>query len=294
MPAKVIYQESSKPQVTVVIPSLDGSRDGNVDKLINELKNQTFKSIEIILSINESPNGHARNVGIEKASSSSQYFCFFDDDVSLGSHNIISNFINGLSDNSIGMVGASQIPPYNSNLLEKWIAYDLNKAKFPMQKSVVDTEMATHAGLGITRELWDALEGEDDNLVTGTDTDLRQRIRDAGYRVVVVPNTLVYHPMPSNLPMIFKSAIRNGAYQVFYMQKHGFQSGFLKPFSKINNSFDLIFKILTEIIIFLPHIFYVNRKSVSAFGFRPINAIYRFLMVCSYAKQCLRENISNS
>lgn len=294
MPAKVIYQESIKPQVTVVIPSLDGSRGGNVDQLINQLKSQTFKSIEIILSINESPNGHARNVGIEKASISSQYFCFFDDDVSLDSNYVISNFLSGLEDSSIGMVGASQMPPSHSNLFEKWIAYDLNKAKFPVQKSVVDTEMATHAGLGIKRELWDKLEGEDDNLVSGTDTDLRQRIRDAGYRVVVVPNTLVYHPMPSNLPMILKSAIRNGKYQVFYMQKHGFQSGFLKPFSKINNSFDFLLKISTEMIIFLPHVFCVNRKSASAFGFRPVNAIYRLLMVYSYAKQCLRENSSKS
>jgi len=292
MPSKVIYQESIKPHVSVVIPSLDGSRGGNVDQLINQLKNQTFKSIEIILSINESPNGHARNVGIEKASISSQYFCFFDDDVSLDSNDVILNFLSGLEDSSIGMVGASQMPPEHSNLFEKWIGYDLNKSKFPVQKFVVDTEMATHCGLGIKRELWEELEGEDDNLVTGTDTDLRQRIRDAGYRVVVVPNTLVYHPTTANLPMIFKSAIRHGKYQVFYRQKHGFQSGYLKPFSKITNILDFLLKIITETIIFFPHIFYVNRKP--AFGFRPVNAIYRLLMVYSYARQCLSENSSKS
>jgi len=292
MPAKVIYQESIKPHVSVVIPSLDGSRGGNVDQLISQLKNQTFKSIEIILSINESPNGHARNVGIEKASISSQYFCFFDDDVSLDSDDVISNFLSGLEDSSIGMVGASQIPPKHSNLFEKWIGYDLNKAKFPVQKFVVDTEMATHCGLGIKRELWDRLEGEDDDLVTGTDTDLRQRIRDAGYRVVVVPDTLVYHPLPSNLSTIINSATHHGKYQVFYRKKHGFQSGFLKPFSRINNFFDFLLKIITEMIIFFPHVFFVNRKSSSAIGFRPVNAIYRFLMVYSYAKQCLRENSS--
>ena len=109
-----------------------------------------------------------------------------------------------------------------------------------------------------------------------------------------MPNTLVYHPMPSNLTMIFKSAIRNGKYQVFYMQKHEFQSGLLKPFSKINNFLDFFLKIITEIIIFFPHVFYVNRKSASAFGFRPVNAIYRLLMVYSFAKQSLSENSSNS
>lgn len=290
MPAKLIYKGAIEPQVTVVIPSLDGSRNGNVGRLIDQLKSQKFKSIEIILSINESPNGHARNVGIEKASACSKYFCFFDDDVVLDSDYIIDNFLSGLDDSSIGLVGASQMPPADSTIFQRWVGYDLNKAKFPRQISPVDTEMATHCGIAIKRELWETLDGEDDNLVTGTDTDLRQRIRDAGYRVVVVPDTLVYHPLPSNLNIILKSAVRNGKYQVFYRYKHGFQSGFLAPFSKINNRNDFILKILTEFFIFFPHIFWVNRTSVNSFGFRPLNAAYRFLMVYSYAQQCLREN----
>ena len=64
MPAKLVFSRSDTPQVSIVIPSLDGVRGGNVDRLVGQLKEQTFDSIEIILSIGESPNGHARNVGV--------------------------------------------------------------------------------------------------------------------------------------------------------------------------------------------------------------------------------------
>ena len=33
-----------EPEVSVIIPSLDGNRAGNVSKLIDSLKNQSFKN----------------------------------------------------------------------------------------------------------------------------------------------------------------------------------------------------------------------------------------------------------
>ena len=52
MPAYKVFSHDDKPKVSVIIPSLDGFRDGNVEKLISDIKSQSFKSVEIILSVN--------------------------------------------------------------------------------------------------------------------------------------------------------------------------------------------------------------------------------------------------
>ena len=203
MPARKIFTFNDHPMVSIIIPSLDGNRCGNVEKLVKQIKKQTVKNIEIILSINEKPNGHARNIGVLAASKNSKYLCFFDDDVELGTDYIIKNFIDGLEIEKVGLVGASQLPPSDSSLFQRWIAYDLDKASSSIKKEIVDSEMVTHAGLACKTVLWRAFDGEDSNLITGTDTDLRERMRNNGYRVILVPNTFVFHPLPKRLFAIF-------------------------------------------------------------------------------------------
>ena len=290
MPAKKIFSVES-PKVSIIIPSLDGNRDGNVEKLIGQIKNQSFKSIEIILSINEKPNGHARNIGSELISEDSQVVCFFDDDVNLGSNKIIEYFLKVLEIKEIGLVGASQIPPKESSLFQKWISYDLNKASIGIKNKITDSEMVTHAGLACRVKVWKEMNGEDSNLLTGTDTDLRHRLREKGYRVVLVPNTFVYHPLPHNIMMIFRNAKFHGVYQYDYRKKHGFQKNFYSPFIKIKNNKILILVILRELLIFFPHIF-ISKRSFFI-GFRPINAIFRFIMVFNYAVTCQEKLNSN-
>jgi hypothetical protein len=280
MPANLILSFTPTPEMTIVIPSLDGSRNGNLEKLIYDLKKQTFKSIEIIVSTRESPNGRARNIGTALANPSAKYFAFFDDDVRLGHTRILANFVSSLQNKQIGLVGASQLPPENSTLLQKWIGYDVSKAKYPIQKMLTDTEMATHAGMACRKAVWSEMGGESDTLITGTDTDLRDRLRKSKYRVVVAPNTWVFHPLPNSVMHVIKSAIYNGIHQVDYRKIHEYQHGILKPFKEITTSFQVVIAIMREFIFFLPHIFVANR--VPMIGFRPLNAIYRLLMVISY------------
>ena len=289
MPSKKIFQFEKTPQVSIIIPSLDGNRDGNVAKLINDIKNQSFKSVEIIISINEKPNGRARNVGFEKVCESSEYLIFFDDDVTLGNNLIIENFIKVLKNKKIGLVGASQLPPKNSSLKQLWIGYDLKRAKFKIVKKITETDMVTHAGMACRREIWETFDGESNSLVTGTDTDLRERISNKGYKNVVSPNTFVYHPLPKNFSDVFKTAIFHGKYQYSYRKERGYQDSFTKPFKKINTLTKFIFFLFIEILIFFPHIFLTKRKI--PFGFRPINALFRLLMVTSYLKETyIHEN----
>ena len=292
MPPKLLYASGSAPEMTIVIPSLDGSRGGNLDRLVADLCSQSYQSFEIVLSIGEKPNGHARNVGIKAACSSSSYFAFFDDDVRLGSTDVLMNLFMVLQDPVIGLVGVSQLPPEDSSWKQKWIGYDLAKAKFPIQDFIVDTEMATHAGIACRRNVWEQIGGESDHLITGTDTDLRERMRASGYRVVVAPRTLVFHPLPSSFLFVLRSAIHNGRHQLGYRKVHGFQKGFLKPFKNVSNGMGFVIAIVRETLIFIPHIFVANRKPM--IGFRPLNALSRFLMVITYSVITFKDKSGNS
>jgi GT2 family glycosyltransferase len=287
MPARTVFRSIKNPELSVVIPSYDGDRGGNLSKLVDDLKAQTYKSLEIIVSAGEFPNGHARNVGVALASSSSKYYAFFDDDVRLGHEDVLKNFIVALSDPRIGLVGASQLPPIGSSWKQIWLGYDLAKAKFKIQKETVDTEMATHAGMACRRLVWEEMGGESDTLITGTDTDLRDRLRMSDYRVVVIHKTWVYHPLPNSFRKVLISAARNGKHQVAYRRKHGFQDGVLKPFKDIKSSSDFFLAVFREVMLFLPHIFISN--SAPKIGFRPINALFRLVMVISYSHRLLKD-----
>jgi glycosyltransferase involved in cell wall biosynthesis len=287
MPAEIAYRHSDAPEVSIVIPSLDGTRGGNVKTLIDSLKAQTVKNIEIIISKNERPNGHARNVGIAPASPSSRWYAFFDDDVRLGDDKVLENLRKAVEDPGIGLAGVSQLPPPESSWKQKWIGYDLGKAKFPVQETMVDTEMATHAGMACRREVWEQMGGETETLVTGTDTDLRDRLRKAGYRVVVVPRTWVFHPLPDRFSKVLQGARFHGRYQLDYRKVHGFQRGFLKPFRRIGSGADLALSLAREALLFLPHVFVANRRPMV--GFRPLNALFRLFMVWSYSLRAYRE-----
>lgn len=285
MPAYVLYSYSETPELSVIIPSLDGYRDGNVDLLLSSLKNQSFENIEIIISIGETPNGHARNVGFKACNGSSKFLAFFDDDILIRDEHLLSKFVEALQVDEHGLVGAAQKPPPGSSWKQYWIAYDLTKTTSRVQTKYEDSEMVTHAGMACRVAVWKAHDGEDSNLVTGTDTDLRQRLRDNGFKVVLVPQTLVLHPLPRTFMSILKSGVKHGWYQLDYRRKHGFQKRIWSLFPKVDGWFIGCLVIIREFLFFIPHIFYTNRSP--ALGFRPINALFRFCMALGYVSRSI-------
>ena len=196
---------NKSPKVSVIIPSLDGYRNGNVSRLINDISKQTFKDIEVILVKGVKPNGHARNVGAEKAKG--DLFLFIDDDAILGDNRVIENLIEAFSvEDRIGMAGASTLVPEDSNWFQRWLAREEPRAIYPIVDRVTETkEGATHLCCAFPRRIYEEVGGESDILITGTDLDMRHRIRKAGYKTVLAPNCWAYHPLPSNLAQAVKN-----------------------------------------------------------------------------------------
>jgi len=199
----------SEIKISIIIPSFDGVRNGNVDKLKKDLDSQTLKPHEIILSIGISPNGKARNEGVKKASGN--YYVFIDDDVTLGCSDLLEKLIVPfLEDKTIGMTGPSQLIPEDSNWIQKIAAKQMPRSVFPVQNQLVDSDMVTHMCLCMPAELFKKIGWENPDIIAGTDPDLRHRVRQAGFRVCVVPECWAYHPMPETFAKLMRLSYVKG------------------------------------------------------------------------------------
>ena len=210
----------SNPKVSVIIPSLDGYRDGNVPKLLADLKKQTVKDVEVVVIKGVSPNGHARNEGVKKAQG--EFLVFIDDDARLGQNNVIENLIKPFEVNTrIGMTGASILLVKNASWLQRRYA-KLRPSGFhgPVVDKITDSDLAQHTCCVMPAKVYREVGGESDDLITGTDNDLRQRLHRAGYRVVLVPDTIVYHIPPTELRQIIKICWRSGLGLAYAWRRH--------------------------------------------------------------------------
>ena len=201
--------ESKCEGISVIIPSRDGSRDGNVPRLVKEIRRQTLEPDEIRIVKGEFPCSRAHNVCAKIAKY--DMIVFFDDDVRLGDEHVIKNLVKPImKDSSIGIAGASQQIPRDSNVFQKRYATQIKRVESEIVDKIVDSDMATHAAMAIWKNVFWEVGGENENLIRGDDPEFRYRIRKAGYRIVISPNTWVYHPPPKNLSLAVKSSFING------------------------------------------------------------------------------------
>jgi glycosyltransferase involved in cell wall biosynthesis len=199
----------AEPEVSVIIPSVDGVRGGNVAHLMRQLREQTCKNLEIILVTNVRPNGKARNEGAHRARG--RFLVCIDDDVTLGHDRVIANLVATLeSDERIGLAGISKRLPEGSSWFQRRCAREIPRSTSPVYAELTDGDLVDHMCLAIRRDLFFAIGMENENLVRGTDPDLRNRIRRAGYRIAVAPNSWGYHPMPGTLAGMLRMFFRNG------------------------------------------------------------------------------------
>lgn len=206
------------PEVSVIIPSLDGYRDGNVPRLIRQIKDQTFKDTEIIVIKGVRPNGKARNDGAKKAKG--QFLICIDDDVTIGHNRVIENLVRYLkSDKSIGLLGISKLIPRDSNWFQRRCAKEIPRATSPIYDQLTEGDLVDHMCIAIRKDLYFGLGMENENIIRGTDPDLRHRIRSRGYKIAIIPKAWGYHPMPKNLRKLLTMFFRNGMGS-FWVQKH--------------------------------------------------------------------------
>lgn len=201
--------KEKNPKVSVIIPSLDGYRDGNVPRLLEDISRQSYRDLEVFVVKAVKPCSRAHNHGAKRAKG--EILVFIDDDIRLGHEKVIENLIGVLNeDERIGIVGASQLIPEDSSWFQRRSGQELYRAQFPVVEKIIDSDMATHACLAIPKRLYFEIGGEDENLLRGDDPDLRYKVRQSGHRVIIVPQTWVYHPMFKNMRGLIKKKFADG------------------------------------------------------------------------------------
>lgn len=197
------------PQVSVVIPSLDGYRNGAVPRLLDSIARQTFRDYDLHIIRGVSPQGSAINQGVRGARG--DLIIILDDDSWLADETVFRRLVDAIdSDSSIGMAGASIVPDPSASAFQRRAAAQFPRFCTPVVEHVTDSDLACHGCCAIPRRVFEKVGGEREDILRGLDPDLRVRIRGAGYRVVLVPHARIHHPLPDGWRPLMRTFFRNG------------------------------------------------------------------------------------
>ena len=202
-------ETSASPKISIIIPTLGRSRKERLDGLLSEIDKQTLADREVIVVDGKNGQGRAINEGAARARGN--ILLILDDDTSLGHPDLFKNMVSVLeSDSSIGMVGASTIPRPNDSLFQKIAMRQVPRRYYPVVDKVTESDMAQHPCCVIPKTVFKEVGGENELLARGLDPELRFRIRAKGYKIVIAPDSWIYHPLPESVTGIFTMYFNNG------------------------------------------------------------------------------------
>lgn len=200
---------SPDTEVSIIIPTLDGCRNGYLPILLEQIKKQSFSDLEILVIHGDHRQGRAINLGALIAKG--EILITMDDDTRLGHNRVIENMVHVIRNNpDIGIVGVSNIVPEEASLLVRLAMKQIPRRSSPIVSQITDSDMAEHPCLAIPKSLFYEIGGENELIPRGLDPYLRYMVRKNGYRVVVIPNTWIHHLPPSTLPHLIRKFFCNG------------------------------------------------------------------------------------
>ena len=205
------------PLVSVIIPSLDGYRNGCVPRLLESIERQTCRNFEVHLVKGVAPQGKAINQGVHETSG--RILVIMDDDSWLADERVFERLVATLeSDPGIGMAGASIVAPPDASPFQLRAARQFPRFNTPVVEVITDSDLACHGCCALPRTVFEKVGGEREDLIRGLDPDLRLRLRESGYRVVLAPGARIHHPLPDGWRSLLRTFFRNG-YGSAYAQK---------------------------------------------------------------------------
>jgi GT2 family glycosyltransferase len=197
------------PELSIIIPTADGYRNGAFPDLLNQLSQQTFKDFETIVIKGDKRQGRAINTGIDFARGT--YIVTLDDDTSLQSRDALALLVKVIKDDDqIGIAGGLNVIPPDASKFVKRAMQELPRRSSPLINKIADSDLAEHPLMIMRKDIFMHIGGENELVPRGLDPYLREAYRKAGYRVVVVPDVQYSHLPPPSLPKLIKQFFRNG------------------------------------------------------------------------------------
>jgi glycosyltransferase involved in cell wall biosynthesis len=205
------------PVLSVVIPTLDGYRNGLFPDLLNQIREQSFQDFETIVVKGDPKQGRAINTGVDLARG--KYILTLDDDTSLHSKDAFSLLVQVMDNHkNIGIAGGINVIPADAPSFIKRAMCEIPRRSTPRVERITDSDMAEHPLMIMRKEVFKAIGGENELLPRGLDPYLRQKYRDKDLRVVVVPNVFYSHLPPPTVYKLISQFVRNG-YQAAFCNK---------------------------------------------------------------------------
>jgi hypothetical protein len=210
-------QAGDRPQVTIIIPTADGARAGNLSRLLVQIEQQTSHGFEVIIVQGDRRQGRAINTGA--AIARGEILVTMDDDTRLGHDDLLDRLVRAFAeDATIGIAGVSNLAPADAPWVVRRAMRELPRRSSPLVSRVTDSDMAEHPCLAIRKELFYRVGGEHELIPRGLDPYLRREVRRLGYRVVVIPDAWIHHLLPPTLGGMLRQYFRNGV-GAAYVQK---------------------------------------------------------------------------
>jgi glycosyltransferase involved in cell wall biosynthesis len=202
------------PVLSVIIPTSDGYRNGLFPALLNQIREQSFQNFETIVVKGDSKQGRAINIGVDLARG--KYIVTLDDDTSLHNKDTFSLLVQVMDNHkNIGMAGGINVIPSEASSFVRRTMREIPRRSTPRVEKITDSDLAEHPLLIMRKEVFKAIGGENELLPRGLDPYLRQRYREKGFRVVVVPNAFYSHLPPPTVNKLIRQFFRNGFHAAF-------------------------------------------------------------------------------
>jgi len=221
-------------KVSVIIPAF---REVN-SEVVDALNAQTYKDFEIIIVKGVSPNGRARNNGVQSAQG--EVLVFIDDDAVLVHKEVLTNIVTPIFEDKADIVGASRRIPENSNWFAKAAARQLPLVETPIVETLAPVRLAakrtswvksfmrqpmqflrglfdqsvwspvTTTCVAMKAEVFHSIGGFSEELWWGVDSEFFYRAQQKNFRMALGPDAWVYHPYVSSIAGLWRKYFKSG------------------------------------------------------------------------------------
>ena len=192
----------------------NGSTDGSVE-LIESYRDR-LPGLRILPAADRSGPAHAKNVAAAAATGDVLLFCDADDEVADG---WIDGLVSELHDHEAA-ASRHEIERLNGQQSRRLHGDPAQQHGLSSYTNPPFLDHAGGCGLGVRRDVFEALGGFEESYVALEDTDFCWRLQLAGHRLVFAPDAVVHVRFPSTLAGAFRQAARYGRYNVYIYTRY--------------------------------------------------------------------------